>query len=148
MYAFLNHLSIGYNIGAAYSQAYFRGDSASLTTKKIDFQRYTYLTVPFKLKFIFSTGNQNNDNRWPGMLLEMGAVYNMPVLCREVVRYNNQKTIYQNLHQFTDVRAYAGIGFYPVEVYAEYRFFDFMRGAYPEMPKLRFGLKIIFGDYW
>lgn len=146
-HAFLNRLSIGFKTGAFLSHAYFSSDSSLLTLQKRTFERFTYLTMPLTGHLLFTSGNQNNDDERPGFLLDIGIRYHVPILCRYVVRYGPEKIMHQNIHQFTDVRAFVGIGIYPVEFFAEYRLMDFLRSAYPEMPKLRVGMKILFGDY-
>ena len=147
-YAFWNHLAVGFHIGGNFSHAYFSKDSSLVTLQNRTFERYTYLTMPIGVRLLFSSGNQNNEDSKPGFLIDVGARYYAPILCRHIARYSADKIQHQNIHQFTDLRIHAGIGIYPLEFFAEYRLMDFLLGNYPEMPKLRVGLKILLGDYY
>jgi len=104
-----------------------------------------YLDGHLEMKFRISSGNQQaSTNISSKLTLDIGALYNAPIIFKHIVRYDNNKKIINNgLHQFTDFRAFVNFGYSEVLVYCEYRLFDFIIGNYPELPKYSRGLKFL-----
>jgi hypothetical protein len=123
-------------------------DLLNATQFKKKYECYNYLDGHLDMKFRISSGNQQSlNNGSTKMLIDIGAIYNFPFIFKDVARYSDNKKITNSrLHQYTDVRAYVNIGFYPVVVFCEYRIFDFVIGNYPELPRYNAGIKFLLVD--
>lgn len=107
------------------------------------YEYYNYLDLHVTAALRWSTGNQQREFEPSKWTLDIGASYHLPLLFKHVARYKgNQKFMEGGLHQFTDCRVFAGIGYSQCLFFAEYRLFDFILGSYPELPTWNFGLKI------
>lgn len=146
---FTKHFGFLGGVGVGVSQHYFSKDTSTTpVVPKANYERYTNIKLNLEAKFRISTGNQQTYGPHFGQhfVIDIGAGYYFPIMFRHVSNYNdNTKVINMFIHQYTDVRAFINIGYYPVTVFAEYRLSDFLLGNYPELPLYNVGLRFLFG---
>lgn len=70
----------------------------------------------------------------------VGVRYHLPMVARYVQVSDESKTKFKGIHNFTDVRLFARIGFIQGFVFAEYRPITFLKTVYPDIPKLNVGV--------
>lgn len=70
----------------------------------------------------------------------VGVRYHLPMVARYVQVSDESKTKFKGIHNFTDVRLFARIGFIQGFVFAEYRPMTFLKTVYPDIPKLNVGV--------
>lgn len=140
------HIGLLAGSGLSISQYYFNKDTSNYPTipYKKYYENYTYLALNMDLKFRLSTGNQQKTDYYTSkFLIDIGALYNLPVVFKNIARYEGgNKMTTSFIHQFTDARAYINIGYVPVLFFVEYRLFNFIMGNYTEIEKIRVGIKI------
>jgi len=144
--AFSRHLGFLVGMGSELSHHIFSIDTTFINApqfKKI-YESYTYLNFHLDLKFRLSGGNQQKDD--PGsskLFMDVGAIYNAPLIFKHAVRYSDNKKIANGrLHQFTDLRANINFGYSHAALFFEYRLLDFIIGSYPELPLYNVGLRV------
>jgi hypothetical protein len=140
------HLSFPAQFGARLTQCSISKDTTfmqKIEARKI-YEYYSYLDIFASAALRFSSHNQflkSSINK--NILFDIGAAYHLPLTFRHVAWYETQKKlINRSLHQFTDLRLFASVGYGMFHVFAEYRPFDFLIGPYPELPQWQFGVKI------
>ncbi len=112
--------------------------------KQYEYYNYLYLSPEFKIRFTLKNQQHDYDSFVKGLILDIGARYNLPIAFKHVGRFTGStKLIERGLHQYTDLRFFASIGRAPAMVFFEYRPFDFILGNYPELPKYTVGLKFL-----
>ncbi|MBI1838367.1 MAG: hypothetical protein HYR91_13980 [Flavobacteriia bacterium] len=144
------HIGILAGGGFGLGQYYFKKNYSSFeeNSKSKLYENYTYASLNMDLKFRLTFGNQKEINyNYPKFKLDFGILYNIPLYFRDVARFeNNIRFTNGNLHQFTDFRSYINIGFSTMQLFLEYRIFDFVLGNYIELPKFNAGIKLIFTE--
>lgn len=140
------YLSSGYQIGSSMSYTYFNKDH-SLSTTNIDFdnERYYYWDLNFTLLSRLTAYNNQNRKK-KGIFLDLGASYNFPLLFRHVISDGNTKTITKRIHDYTDFSAMARLGYSYFALTVDYRLMDFLEQGFPEQPKIKVGLSLLFLD--
>jgi hypothetical protein len=141
------HFGILTGAGIGYSNYKISNDTTFTSfrlIKKRD-ERYHYVDIHFDLKCRFTIGNQKiNRTFFPRFNLDIGVLYNFPLLFKHTTVYDNRKKIVNNgLHQFTDFRTYLNIGYTPVILFFEYRLSDFVISNYPEVLKYAIGIRFV-----
>jgi hypothetical protein len=136
------HIGFIGSVGYDYSQTYFTKDSSLITLENRTLERYSSLNLNFSIGFRFATHNLRKYTL-KGAFLDIGTTYYLPLRFRHVVVYDKDKISRRGIHEFTDWRAYAAIGWFPVQVFAEYRIMDFMKENYPELPQYRIGVRAL-----
>jgi hypothetical protein len=143
------HFGILIGGGLGLSQHFFSRDTsfANVPTLKERYENYTYVNGHVEAKFRISQANQKLVEDVPKKLfMDIGVLYNIPIVFKQFIHYEDSKMIINNhLHQYTDTRVFVNIGFYHVSLFCEYRLFDFILGAYPELPTYNAGIKIMVG---
>jgi len=146
--AFSRHTGLLVGGGLGLSHASISRDTTYMKQPELSkrYEYYNYLDGHFDVRFRFSTGNQQLDEFRPGkLLLDVGASYYLPLMFRHNAWYGGGKKMSNlGLHQFSDVRLYANLGFYTGMLFVEYRPFDFILGSYPEFPRYLVGFRIAF----
>ena len=144
--SFSKHVGFLIGGGAGFMFAPLRVDS---TTNIIDQQEvkssyYSYINGQFDVKFRFSSLNQQRATiKAHSVFIDIGALYNLPLYFKKVTRFNfHDKIVNSFIHQYTDVRFYANVGFTNVQLFLSYRPFDFIRGNFQEIPRWNTGIKI------
>jgi hypothetical protein len=147
--AFSKHFGFLAGQGTEFSQYYFSKDTTIINAPQYNKkkERYNYIAWTNELKFRISSSNQQAiKNKETGFLMDIGASYNLPIIFREVGKYeDNVKITNKRIHQFSDVRLFVNIDHYPLLAFFEYRPFDFIKGNRIELPKYNAGLKLVFG---
>jgi len=112
--------------------------------KQYEYYNYLYLSPEFKIRFTLKNQQHDYDFVVKGLILDIGARYNLPIAFKHVGRFTGStKLIERGLHQYSDLRVFASIGRAPAMFFFEYRPFDFILGNYPELPKYTIGLKFV-----
>ncbi len=112
--------------------------------KRYEYYNYLYFSPEFKVRFTLKNQQHDYDFFVKGMILDIGARYNIPLMFKHVGRFTGNTKITESwLHQYTDLRVFANIGRAPALVFVEYRPFDFILGNYPELPKYTVGFKFV-----
>lgn len=149
--SFSKHVGILLGCGFGVNHSSFSKDTTFFNApqfeKQYEYYNYLNLDPEFKLRFTLKNQQHSNDYFVKGLILDIGARYQFPLMFKHVGRFTgNTKIVESGLHQYSDLRLFANIGRAPVLVFAEYRPFDFILGNYPELPKYTIGLKFIFHD--
>ena len=119
---------------------YFKKDSLLIALDKRKYERYSYLAWLGYLGFRF-TSHDYKKKRLKGLFFDLGVNYNFPLYFKHVVGYEgNEKKVRGKIHRFTDFRGFARIGWHPVQLSFEYRYVDFVKGDYPQVPRYFVGL--------
>lgn len=144
---------IGFMGGGGFSLSHYAiakdTSFTEVTQWKKQYEYYNYLSMNFDIRLRFSLGLQNNPDIEERLkaLLDVGVKYNLPLIFRHTARYDGfRKTSRGGLHQFTDARLYVNLGWEYAGVFVEYRLFNFLKGNYPEVPKISFGLRAFIHD--
>lgn len=145
--SFSKHAAITGGGYYALSHSYFAKDSSLLSLTDRKYERYSYLMAGPYLAVRFTSHNIRKTAS-KGFLLDLGINYNFPVYFRHVAGYTgNAKMVHGNIHKFTDFRAFAHFGYYPIQLVFEYRPFDFIMGNYPQLPKYFVGIQCVISFY-
>ena len=107
-----------------------------------EYAHYFYGNIDLRLRF--STANLlNKQQQEQKGVMDLGLCYNFPFSYQHIVRYpGNVRIAGSRIHQFSDVRVYANVGFSHIMLYAEYRALDFLRTPYAEWPRWTFGIRL------
>ena len=145
-FAFSKHMGILPGLGFGLSHYSISNDTTffHFNQRKKTYEYYNYLDGHFDVKLRFTINNQQADNSiFSEPIFDIGAVYNLPIVFKHITRFeNNIKVTNNNLHQFTDLRAYVNIGVNPLLIFFEYRLTDFLIGKYSEVSKYNTGIRI------
>jgi hypothetical protein len=111
---------------------------------KKKYECYNYLDGHVDVRFRLTHANQQQRYESTLLTVDVGASYYFPFFFKHTAWYDDhQKLVQGHLHQYTDCRLFASIGYAPVLFFAEYRLFDFVKGGYPELPKYNLGIRIV-----
>lgn len=106
-----------------------------------EFYSYGFLTLNAKIRL--SAGNQREKNSGGKLYLDVGGSYYIPLFFLDIGHYSGHKRSFEGrLHQFTDLRCFANLGWKHVYAFAEYRLFDFVLGNRQEVFRYNAGLRI------
>jgi hypothetical protein len=146
--SFSKHLGILLGCGFGINHSSISKDTVYFNTpqfkKQYEYYNYMYLSPEFKIRFTLKNQQHDYDFFVKGLILDIGARYNLPLAFKHVGRFTGStKLIERGLHQYSDLRFFASIGRAPAMVFFEYRPFDFILGNYPELPKYTIGLKFV-----
>jgi hypothetical protein len=105
-------------------------------------EQYNYLNYYVGLTHRIMWGSFEKDQLH---YIDFGADYFLPLWFRHSSVSGNQRLQTRKLHEWTDVRAYARLGFFEFfSISYRYRIFDFAKGVYPELPKHEIGIGLTF----
>lgn len=139
---FLAGGGFGFNIAPLRSDSSF----SAQFQEEIKHQYYNYWYGQFDVKIRFTSFNQQNATAKPlGLVLDIGALYNLPIFFKRVSRFDLSDKVQNSfIHQYSDVRLYANFGIRNFKIYGSYRPFDFVKGDLPELPQYNAGVKFSF----
>ncbi|HLP55611.1 MAG TPA: hypothetical protein VK151_11305 [Fluviicola sp.] len=145
--SFSKHFGVLFGGGIGIGHSSFSKDTVYFNApqfdKRYEYFNYVYLNPEIKLRFTLKN-QQHNDFMQKGLIIDIGARYNLPIVFKHIGRFaGNTKIVESSLHQFTDCRAFVSVGRAPVMVFAEYRLSDFILGNYPELPKFNTGIRFL-----
>lgn len=149
MYSFFavkKHLSIAYVFGFNYSFSLINRDTSFSDNPPYRNERFVYLSYSNGVIFRW-TGYDNNKYSKNGPVVDLGVTYNLPLWMKYVTKKGNSKTQTNRLHKFNDVSAILKVGYGSIAFTAEYRFFDFVKPDYIQLPKLKFGIAVLLDAY-
>lgn len=138
----VNNISLNYNVGGGYSFSLIHPVKSPYTFEKTKLNNYSYLygSIDFGLRLYFSKHKKVNQNR---RFLEIGANYNLPVVFRNVQRFERTKISYNRLTNFKDLSVYSIIGITNgIGLSIDYRLFDTVKNNFPQLPKIQVGFTI------
>jgi len=144
-YLLSKNIEIGIKGGTSFSYADFKNDTSFTALTNVKRERYFSWDVLIEPTMRFSTNNRRDYNT-KGLFLEFGARYHLPLLFRHVYVANDKKYTTSRLHQFNNVSGLVRVGYANFALMAQYRFFDFVKGIYPELPRLNVGISFVFTD--
>ncbi|UKN02007.1 hypothetical protein K6119_00565 [Paracrocinitomix mangrovi] len=129
----------GLNYGVSYE--YHNLHQADVNGSGVGFQHqyYTYWSGFIGPQAVFSIPE------WKPLVI-LGARYYLPLYTRLNQKDDDLKLKTRDLHNWNDLRVSASMGYNFVHVFAEYRFFTFMKSSLPDIPFLYFGVRFIVGD--
>jgi hypothetical protein len=143
-----------FNLGKHFAPGFFVGSDFGISRfekgkgpDSISHNWEHYAFWSFDPTVLFRLGLYNMETEEDaGPFLDLGASYNFPIIFRHTTFDGTSRTMDRGIHQFKDLRAVVRLGYGPVSLQGEYRLTDFILGDYPEMPKLRIGLAIMFNE--
>lgn len=145
LYAFAPYFGWGFSLGTSYTSTYINKHASFHEHIDIDHERYIYWDfhagtfIRFSFEDLY---DQSGD--MGGFFIDLGARYSLPLIFRHVVVDGNVKTKTKGIHQFTDISAYARIGYEPFTLFAEYRITNYLKDPYFEQPQLHLGIAFTF----
>ena len=135
--SFSKHLGFLAGMGFGINHSSISKDTVYFNTPQFDkrYEYYNYLYFSPEFKFRFTLKNQQHDYDFlvKGLILDIGARYNFPLVFKHVGRFaGNTKMIERGLHQYSDLRVFASIGSAPALV-----FLNTVRLIYPgQLPRI------------
>lgn len=139
--------SFGQEFGTTAGYTQFLNDTATRFGQHVKSEYYLNLNVHYGLINRFTLYN-NNHYGTDGLKLDLGVVYNLPIIFREYQRLDSRRLVEdRHICHFNDFYALARIGYKYVGLQAECNLTTFLKAGYTEAPKYRAGLVFYFSKY-
>ena len=127
--------ALGYEMGLEYQQTSFENPAFSDSTVLADRQYFSNFSLP--IGFVTSIYAKNRK------VFDVGIKYNVPLVARIVEKHGDTKMKTRNVHNWSDVRVFAHLGYWWGFLYAEYRPTSFLKAPYPGTPEFTAGIRLI-----
>lgn len=135
--------ALTWGLNAGYTS--FSNDSTLYEGNNIISKRYTSLGLTIGLINRFSFFNfKKYDFGNNGVKLDLGVIYNFPLIFREVQRLdNNSRMQTRFIHNYKDVYGMVRLSYKFFALHAEYNPVNYIIKGYSPNPPLRFGISIV-----
>lgn len=143
------HIGFAWTSGYEYKWHGIQSDSSffSYPTDSLKREYYHHFGINYGVKFRVFAGKITSRAYKPKLFMDLGLSYHFPVILRHVARLDNDtKLVEQHISTFTDFRASAVVGWFPLCFYAYYRPFNVVKSPLPQPSKFEFGLSYIIGE--
>jgi len=137
------NISIGGQIGSSMNYTYFNKSHSLSPLTEFDSEKYYYWNLNFTLLTRLTSFDYKRYGTY-GPYLDLGITYNFPLLFRHVITEDNTKTSTKRIHNYKDFSAITRLGHSAFALTFEYRLTNFLKEDYPEQPKIKLGLSILF----
>ncbi len=138
-----NRFSLWFLYGVEYAYTAFNDDTTMYPPAPVKNERYSNINLNLgfyhKVSFFESHGNKSRET----VAIDLGALYNFPLYFRHAYNIDKRKFSTRGLHEFKNFSAFGRISYKSVAVTCDYRLFDFVKGDFPEVPKLRMGVTVL-----
>ncbi len=137
------HFSLWFLYGVEYVYTAFNDDTTMYPPAPAKNERYSNFNLNLgfyhKISFFESQGGKSVEK----VSVDLGAMYNFPLFFRHAYNIDKRKFSTRGLHQFKNFSAFGRISYKNVALTCDYRLFDFVKGDFPEVPKLTLGVSVL-----
>jgi len=137
------HFSFWFLYGAEYAYTAFNNDTTLFPPSPVKHERYSNLNLNigfFNRVSFFETYQNSVTESW---VFDLGVSYNFPLVFRHMYNVDDRKFVTKRLHQFKNFSAFSRLSYRYIAITGEYRIFDYVKGDFPEAPKLRLGVSFL-----
>jgi hypothetical protein len=138
-----NNFSVWAFYGFDYTYTAFSKDTMMFPPGPAKYERYSNLNMSLGLFHRISLIESYGLNEEESFALDLGAKYNLPLYFRHAYNYEKRLFNTRGLHQFKNFSALARLSYKAVGITCEYRIFDYVKGDFPEPPRLKLGITLI-----
>jgi hypothetical protein len=110
--------------------------------KELDRSRYSWFKWGLGLTNTLMISGVNTDVQSDDFILNFGATWNMPIMFRYSEVSGSPKQFKRGIHKWNEFQAEARLTYGPIGFGATYRLTEYLKGDYPEMPRLMLSLTL------
>lgn len=109
---------------------------------ELDRARYSWFKWGLGLTNTFMISGVKTEDQRDDFILNFGATWNMPIMFRYTEVNGSTKQFKRGIHKWNEFQAEARLTYGPIGFGATYRLTEYLKGDYPEMPRLMLSLTL------